>query len=168
MSVYYIHSPDTGLVKIGFAQNPQPRLVKMQVDSPTRLILLAVEPGARATEDERHKQFAELRVRGEWFRYEAPLPGFIATLEPYQRPIKTWRKPGGPLGAWLRKNNHTLESFAIIAGTTQPTVSRICAGKQFPRRDVILRIIEATNWEVDLYGVLGIDRPVQPDAAAAA
>jgi hypothetical protein len=165
VSVYYIHSPDTGLLKIGHAQNPPSRLVKMQVDSPTRLVMLAIEPGGNAVERERHQQFAHLRTRGEWFRFEPELKALVESLPQYTPLVKSWRALPGPLGEWIRRNNHTLESFATATGTTSATISRVCAGKQFPGRAIMLRIIEATNWEVDANALLGITPSPASEAA---
>lgn len=161
MSVYYVHAPDTGLVKIGFAENPVSRLSKMQVDSPTRLVLLAIEDGGKPLERQRHQQFSDLRARGEWFRHAADLSAHIASLPPHIKPARKSRLTGA-LGKWLAAHDHTLESFAKIAGTTQATLSRVCDGKQFPRRELMLRIVEATNWEVDANSLLGI--PAKPRA----
>lgn len=33
-----------------------------------------------AEESKRHRQFADLRIKGEWFRYEEPLVSHIAGL----------------------------------------------------------------------------------------
>lgn len=154
MSVYYVSAPEIGMVKIGYAENPAHRFSKMQVDSPTRLILVAIEPGGEAIENARHRQFASCRARGEWFRHEDKLAEHIRSLPPYARPQR--EALPGALGAWLRRNNHTLASFAVLVSSTEATISRICAGKQFPRRDVMLRIVEATNWEVDANALLSI------------
>jgi hypothetical protein len=89
MSVYYVHAPDAGLVKIGFAKNPQSRFSKMQVDSPTRLVLLAFEDGGPETERARHEQFRSLRRRGEWFSHEGALADHIASLTPFVKPERS-------------------------------------------------------------------------------
>jgi hypothetical protein len=163
VSVYYVHAPETGLVKIGFARDALNRFTKMQVDSPTRLILLAVEDGSAELENARHREFAVYRVRGEWFRLEGALADHVAALPPFVRPP---RKPlDGALGTWLRKNGQTLSSFAERIDTSEATLSRICCGKQFPRRAMMLRIIEATDWQVDANALLGI--PPRPRKAAA-
>jgi hypothetical protein len=164
MSVYYVRSPDTGLVKIGFAQDPWSRLCKMQVDSPARLVLAAVEDGGKAIEAERHRQFADLRRRGEWFECTAALEDHIDSLPAFQRPPRRGRI-AGPLGEWINSHGHTLVTFAELAATSEATLSRVCDGKQFPRRALMLRIVEATNWEVDANMLLGI--PTKPRAAAA-
>jgi hypothetical protein len=164
VSVYFIHAPETGLLKIGFAKDPLQRLMKAQVDSPTRLILVAVEEGDAVVEAARHAQFADLRVRGEWFRFEGEVADFVASLPPYVRPTK--RAGDGPLGVWIRRNGLTLTRFADIVGTSEASLSRICAGKQFPSREIMLRIVEATNWEVDANALLSI--PARPRSSSAA
>lgn len=83
MSVYYVHAPELGLVKIGTAGDPVNRFCNMQTGSPSRLVLLAWEEGSGATESERHTTFAELRRRGEWFAYEGALKAHVEALSPY-------------------------------------------------------------------------------------
>lgn len=165
MSVYFVHAPETGLVKIGFAENPIARLGKMQVDSPSRLILLAIEHGGKAREAQLHEQFTDLRARGEWFRFAEGLAEYVGTLPPFVKP-QAARKIGGPLGCWMVANGHTLATFANLIGTTEASLSRVCSGKQLPRRDLLLRIVEATDWEVDANALLGVPpRPTKADAA---
>jgi hypothetical protein len=147
MSVYYVLSPDLGLVKVGFAKDPTIRFSKIQSDSPTRLILAAVEDGGEEVEALRHTQFAHLRARAEWFHNQGELAEHIATLPPYVRTKK--RKLTGPLGAWIIRNNHTLTTVAELTGTTQATLSRICMGRHIPRRELMVRIWEETGGEID-------------------
>lgn len=155
MSVYYIHSPETGLAKIGFARDPLSRFRKMQVDSPTRLILLAVEDGSLALEKVRHAQFAGLRARGEWFRFEDELSDFVGQLTPF---VRAPRKPlGGALGAWMRNNGHSVRSASKLFGLTAGGISRTCAGKNMPRHDAVLRIYRLTNGEVTPNALYGIE-----------
>lgn len=59
--VYYIRRSD--LIKIGTTVDPRGRFKDLVPDE-----ILAIEPGGRKEEDERHKQFRLLRVRGEYFR----------------------------------------------------------------------------------------------------
>jgi hypothetical protein len=44
------------------------------------LEILAVEPGGRQVEQERHRTFAALRLRGEWFEPSEPLLTHIEGL----------------------------------------------------------------------------------------
>jgi hypothetical protein len=43
-------------------------------------LVLATEPGGREREHQRHRQFAALRVHGEWFRLEVPFTDHIKAL----------------------------------------------------------------------------------------
>lgn len=71
--VYYIRFADR--VKIGYTTNLRQRLHNLPHDE-----VLATEPGTLQDERARHVAFADLRVTGEWFRYEEPLVSHIAGL----------------------------------------------------------------------------------------
>lgn len=74
--VYYLSFAER--VKIGTTGNPRKRFRNLPYDT-----LLATEPGGRAKEQERHRQFAEFRIHGEWFTPAPALLGYIATLAPH-------------------------------------------------------------------------------------
>ena len=71
--VYYMRFGDR--VKIGYSSNLARRLTAIPNDE-----LLATEPGTRAVEAARHRQFRELRLTGEWFDHVEPLVGHIEGL----------------------------------------------------------------------------------------
>ena len=73
-TVYYIRFSDR--VKIGYTTNLRQRLNGLPHDE-----VLATEPGTIQDERARHAAFADLRVTGEWFRYEEPLVSHIAGLQ---------------------------------------------------------------------------------------
>lgn len=62
-------------VKIGYTHNVRKRMADLMAEE-----LLATERGGLELEAERHKQFAQLRTRGEWFRYEDELVEHVAEL----------------------------------------------------------------------------------------
>lgn len=72
--VYYIRFGDR--IKIGTTTNLANRLTALPFDE-----VLAVEPGSHFLERSRHKQFAHLRIKGEWFRAEDELLRFIEGLQ---------------------------------------------------------------------------------------
>jgi len=72
--VYYVRFGDR--VKIGYSTNLDGRLKAIPHDE-----VLATEPGTIQDERARHAAFADLRVTGEWFRYEEPLVSHIAGLQ---------------------------------------------------------------------------------------
>ncbi len=75
--VYFIQAGD--YVKIGYATDIKVRTKTLDTGSPFELVLLRQERGNMDDEARYHKQFAELRVRGEWFRHEGPLAAYIAS-----------------------------------------------------------------------------------------
>lgn len=80
MSVYFIQDAG-GEIKIGFSdRDPMVRLSAMQTGNPRELRLLASIPGTRGTEQELHARFDHVRIRGEWFRPDPFLLGFIGGL----------------------------------------------------------------------------------------
>jgi len=76
--VYYMQLGNR--VKIGTSGDLRNRVKQI---SPERV--LATEPGGTATEKQRHRQFADLRVVGEWFRLEGELVEHINELR------RTWK-----------------------------------------------------------------------------
>ena len=76
--VYFMRVHDR--VKIGVAKNVAARLESFQTASPFETHLLAVEPGDRQREAALHREFANDRVKGEWFRISQPLLTHIAKV----------------------------------------------------------------------------------------
>lgn len=76
--IYFIQVGNDGPIKIGFtAGNPRARLSKLQIGNPEKLKLLAAVPGSFEDEQAIHATFVALRIRGEWFRPDPILHGFI-------------------------------------------------------------------------------------------
>lgn len=77
--VYYIRRDSDGLIKIGTSRTLAKRLATLKRESgPLRL--LATVGGAHREENALHRQFADLRAEGEWFRPEMPLLEHIYAL----------------------------------------------------------------------------------------
>jgi hypothetical protein len=85
--IYYItaaHSAEYP-IKIGFTTFAvNRRLLLIQVGNPNPLICLATEIGTQEMELDRHKRFAHLHIRGEWFRRDPGLMKFIDSLNPHK------------------------------------------------------------------------------------
>jgi Meiotically Up-regulated Gene 113 (MUG113) protein len=62
-------------VKIGYSTNMANRLADIRPEE-----LLATEPGGPLLEKRRHGQFADLRVVGEWFKFEGALVDHVRAL----------------------------------------------------------------------------------------
>lgn len=77
----YLMRHTNGLVKIGHAVNPKTREKTLQAEDP-RLHLIGSFPADAKTEKRLHEIFADLRVRGEWFRLEDRHVDWILALKP--------------------------------------------------------------------------------------
>lgn len=71
--VYYLRWADR--IKIGTSHRPRQRLGAIWHEE-----LLAFERGDRAREQQRHREFADLREGGEWFRADPRLLAHIAAI----------------------------------------------------------------------------------------
>lgn len=79
MIYLYCIADDSGLCKFGYSRDPSGRLRELQTGNPNPLsLILSVglpesetlrrSFAARQLEQQLHRDFAHLRVRGEWFR----------------------------------------------------------------------------------------------------
>lgn len=76
--IYFMRSGENGPIKIGFTGNtPMARLSALQTGNPEPLNLIAAIPGVREDETRLHERFAALRIKGEWFRADPELIGFV-------------------------------------------------------------------------------------------
>jgi hypothetical protein len=73
--VYFVQSGE--FIKIGFTNNLELHLGALRCSNPTELEVLALLPGPRSLERRLHSIFAEYRERGEWFRVNDKLAGFL-------------------------------------------------------------------------------------------
>lgn len=75
--VYIIGVKGRDVVKVGWAKNPRQRLKDLQAGCPDELFIkkvFACPPGtAQQYEKNLHRKLDDYRIRGEWFREEAPL-----------------------------------------------------------------------------------------------
>lgn len=108
--VMAIYPGGAAFIKIGVASDVKARLAELQVGNPVKLTLLGTIndiPRSKILNEERrlHKQFADLRAEGEWFRASGRLIDFIRanTTKPKwakklaaretNRPSTDWRTP---------------------------------------------------------------------------
>lgn len=77
--VYYAMARKSQEMKIGFSQNPWARMKEFSAARPG-LKIVATEKTTAATERVRHEQFEELRISGEWFKFEEPLISFVNSI----------------------------------------------------------------------------------------
>lgn len=102
--VYYMQCADTLRIKIGHSTDLPRRLAALNQGSPTRIDLLATEPGGREHEARRHVLFGPARVvhlsSREWFYPVPPLLDLVRELggEPSDGPVT----PGVVAGDYAR------------------------------------------------------------------
>jgi phage replication O-like protein O len=77
--IYYARAAKR--LKIGYSRDPWSRVANMRTSRP-EIELIAVEPGGRELERERHAQFAEWRLddKREWFRWSPAIADFIRSF----------------------------------------------------------------------------------------
>ena len=80
-TVYFLLGRKTSLLKIGFATDLDSRISTIQAMSPDVLDLVKTIPGTIQIEKELHKNFAEYREHGEWFRCVGFLSKFVGKGE---------------------------------------------------------------------------------------
>ncbi|MBO0979101.1 GIY-YIG nuclease family protein [Microbacterium sp. SD291] len=79
--VYYVRYDRR--VKIGTSRRPRQRLASIRHEE-----LLAFERGGREVEQQRHRQFTEIREGGEWFTFTGALSTHVTALRASGEP---WR-----------------------------------------------------------------------------
>lgn len=105
MAIYFIQNETNKAIKIGFASDVESRRRALQTASPDRLILLGSIEGDMARERELHREFADLRLVGEWFRPSPKLMDRIRWLT---------RKPA----VLCRREIRSVYLAGKVAGTT--------------------------------------------------
>jgi len=75
--VYFIKDLSSGRVKIGKAINPLSRLKALQVGSSNELKIIKTITGGIYLEQILHKYFKHLHIRGEWFKPDYEMKGFL-------------------------------------------------------------------------------------------
>jgi len=77
--IYFVQAGKGGPIKIGRADDPDKRLLELQVGSPERLVTLAVFDGPAWLERACHREFSKDQghLRGEWFKPTKRLLDFL-------------------------------------------------------------------------------------------
>lgn len=83
--VYFVRSGK--LIKIGFTTDLEGRVSRLQTGSPYDLQLLGTIEGTQRDEQALHRRFANLNVRGEWFRGHASLMAYIRDVTHVPEPV---------------------------------------------------------------------------------
>ena len=68
--LYLIHDTVQNTLKIGITANPKNRFRNIQLATSNKLVMLYALKGKAHLEKELHKEFAEIRLASEWFKYD--------------------------------------------------------------------------------------------------
>lgn len=68
--IYFVRAGEDGPVKIGVSTNAAKRIDALKTASPIKLSVLRVIEGDRLQEQALHWEFRNLRLQGEWFRFD--------------------------------------------------------------------------------------------------
>jgi len=77
VSVYFIHAPEIGRVKIGYSLDASVRMRRMQPESPCALVLLGIVEGTLWKEYTLHEMFDAEWVHNEWYQCSDRLMAWI-------------------------------------------------------------------------------------------
>ena len=150
MPVYFVQAGDGGQIKIGFARDVSSRLVKMRVDCPIPLTLLAAIEGDAKFERDLQERFAAHSTRGEWFAPAPDLLAFIATLPKPAVPRRKIKSGDHPLRQYRCDRGLTLGDIARMVGVSHATISRIEDRRLRPNLALVIRLSEATGGAVSI------------------
>lgn len=150
--IYLIADTAASRVKIGYSADPWLRFNKIQADCPGELTMLALLEGDAEREAELHAQFAQDRVRGEWFRLSAPIADFVAAMpKPDRGPRRSYKQTWGQSGMGDC-------DLAPLVGVAPSTLNRIRNGKVIPSLATAARIVKHAGvtyeWLAELTGVV--------------
>lgn len=80
--VYFIRATESGWIKIGYtAGDPLVRMAALQTGNHEALELIVAIRAPQAKEKELHRRFAAHNTRGEWFKPDPLLIGFVDALK---------------------------------------------------------------------------------------
>jgi hypothetical protein len=77
LTIYFVRTANR--IKIGSAKDAQKRIQQLSTGNAGKLKLIGTLKGDAALEEEMHRRWAHLHIRGEWFRASRDLMFFIKT-----------------------------------------------------------------------------------------
>lgn len=98
--IYFLQAG--GFIKIGFARVAGSRLMHLQTGCPVELVPLGGFPGTLRDEQNTHAMFADLHVRGEWFRNHSRILEYLDARDPDNAP-RIINRPKSPIEGRIRE-----------------------------------------------------------------
>ena len=81
--IYFIQAEKTGLIKIGYSNNPKERCFILKSSNADNLCILKIIEGNSRGESELHKKFRKFRHHNEWYYPNKEILNFIAETDSY-------------------------------------------------------------------------------------
>jgi len=78
--IYFVQGENGGAIKIGYSENVNQRIIKLQTGYPDKLILLGKFNGTYEIESKIHDELKAYNLKGEWFK---PNKVVFDTMEKY-------------------------------------------------------------------------------------
>lgn len=137
--VYFVRSGKA--IKIGFTTDLDGRLSRLQTASSFPLQLLGTVPGTPRDEQNLHARFANLQVRGEWFRGHPSLMAYI-------------REATAPPPEPEKEEDTAPEPKRPVSPETQAAISSLLrkrnqVGRETIDGNIISNLIEQSRWLSD-------------------
>jgi len=88
--VYIVGTEDGEPVKVGFSSKPRGRLNSLRTGNPHSLHFMSTIEATQALEGYLHDQLADLRMEGEWFRWDKRIEDALILMD-YAARVAPWR-----------------------------------------------------------------------------
>ena len=99
-----VRAGEHGPVKIGYSAKPHSRVAALACANPERLVVLRVVDGCCQKERAFHRRFAALRIRNEWYRFDAEMrsfdPGDMPARKVGRRKVSDRAYPSDVMDLW--------------------------------------------------------------------
>jgi Meiotically up-regulated gene 113 len=145
--IYFIQAGENGPIKIGLAIQPETRKKKLQTAHYEELRIIGILDGNEETEKQLHMQFAEYRIRGEWFHPSHEILQFID-------------KNTQPVGKNLTQNLGDGQYRIIFHTPVKASVKALIIFGNHPLKVVLDRERE---WILGIQGTAAILKEALPD-----
>jgi len=128
--VYVVRNETSGLLKIGYTNDPSRRLTMLRTSSPDPLTLLGTVAGTTEDEKALHDLLGRWRVAREWFAPCRALEPLLTALTPPPAKGRTMRRNGNPIREYRLDMGMQQKTLADLLDVSQGDVSRWESGER--------------------------------------
>lgn len=128
--VYVVRNETSGLLKIGYTNDPSRRLVMLRTSSADPLTLVGTIAGTPDDEKALHGLLRSWRVAREWFQPCAAMGPLLTALTPPPVKGRTLKPNGNPIREYRLNNGIQQQTLAALFGISKGDLSRWESGKR--------------------------------------